>query len=345
MTIAALAPFRKQPALRPVEDDFSELYRQYHPQLIRYVTHHFGPRDADEITQEALTRALRSMERNRSEAETWAWLVRVARNVAHDLARARRICEATDDDTMLANDLPDDSLLPEPAALLDERRRLVRRALKSLPATQRQILVLYEVDELNCPAIARLVGSNESAVRKALQRARTRFAAEMRALSGGALSVGFWLRGLRRRAVKVLPAASASTALVAVVGTMAVTVAVQPPAQRELHPRLAPPAASSISADASDLPRRVQARPDRAAGSTDTSTADASRTRVQPPPATKPDAVVRIPRTPLSGGSEPTQMRIRIPLPTGHEIEWFVAYDPEDDSGPLCTTHEYVQCV
>lgn len=247
MTIAALVPLRAEPAPQPVEDDFTDLYRQYRPQLLRYVTHHFGPRDADEIAQEALTRALRSLDRNRSEAETWAWLVRVARNVAHDLARARRICDATDDDTVLASDAHDDTVLPEPAALLDEKRRLVRSALKMLPPSQRRILVLYEVDELNCPAIARLVGSTEDAVRKALQRARRRFAAEVRALGGGTCgSVAWWLRGLRRRSLKAMPAASASTAIVALVGTVAITVSGgQPAPHRELTPELTSPVAAS----------------------------------------------------------------------------------------------------
>ena len=133
MTIAALAPFRSEPVRRPIDDEFSRLYRHYRPQLFRYITHHFGCRDADEITQEALTRALRSMDTNRTEAETWAWLIRVARNVAHDIARSRRICDATEDGAMPADDVCDDTILPEPAALLDEKRRLVRHALKELP--------------------------------------------------------------------------------------------------------------------------------------------------------------------------------------------------------------------
>ena len=245
MTIAALAPYPTPAHPAEDHDDFSVLYRLYRPQLLRYITHHFGGRDADEITQEALTRALRSMDRDRSEAETWAWLIRVARNVAHDLARARRICESTDDDAVLANDVADDGILPEPAALLDERRRLVRRALKTLPPSQRRILVLYEVDELNCPAIARLMGSTEDAVRKALQRARRRFAAEVRAIGGGVCgSVGFWAGVLRRRA-KVVPAASASTLVVALAGSAVLTVVSGAPQLRDLAPGYSTRAATS----------------------------------------------------------------------------------------------------
>jgi RNA polymerase sigma-70 factor (ECF subfamily) len=313
VTIAALAPFRTEPAPRPVDDDFSGLYRHYRPQLLRYVTHHFGPRDADEITQESLTRALRAMDRDRSEAETWAWLVRVARNVAHDLARSRRICETTDDDMLLANDVADDAILPEPAALLDEKRRLVRRALKTLPPSQRRILVLYEVDELNCPAIARLVGSTEDAVRKALQRARRRFAAEVRALGGGgaAGSVVWLLRGLRRRPVKTVPAASASTAICALVGSAVLTVTGGSIAPTLLSPDLVRPA--SASAAERELGPAGTAAP---AGAATTRTAAASgETATTPPTMATDGTLVFVPRTPFSPGAKETRVRLTVHVP------------------------------
>lgn len=345
MTIAALAPYRSAPVRRQVDDDtFSDLYRQYRPQLLRYITHHFGPRDADEITQEALTRALRSMDRDRTEAETWAWLIRVARNVAHDLARGRRICEATDDDAVLVNDVADDTALPEPAALLNERRRLVRTALKTLPPSQRRILVLYEVDELNCPAIARLVGSTEDAVRKALQRARRRFAAEVRALGGGtAGSVVFWLRGLRRRSFSTVPAAS-SAALCAIVGGVALTVTVQPAVPQELSPRLAPPMSVSTSQyDATDgasvrrtAPVRVSTASSAAAPETrgDGRGVDTGKAA----PAIK----LPTPTTPFSPGQRTT---LRTPTVHTSQGDVYVSYELETGERPgLVCSLESVEC-
>ncbi|HWL37276.1 MAG TPA: sigma-70 family RNA polymerase sigma factor [Frankiaceae bacterium] len=345
MTIAALAPYRSAPVRRHVEDDtFSDLYRQYRPQLFRYITHHFGPRDADEITQETLTRALRAMDRDRTEAETWAWLIRVARNVAHDLARGRRICEATDDDTVLVNDVADDTVLPEPAALLNERRRLVRTALKTLPPSQRRILVLYEVDELNCPAIARLVGSTEDAVRKALQRARRRFAAEVRALGGGtAGSVVFWLRGLRRRSFSAVPAAS-SAALCAIVGGVALTVTVQPAVPHELSPRLAPPMAVSTpeydAADVASVRRTAPVRVRTASSVTATETRGDGRGGDTGKAA--PKVALPIPETPFSPGQRTTIVTPRVETPVG---DVYTAYEMEMDRRPgLVCTVDAIEC-
>lgn len=342
MTIAALAPFRSAPVRRPVDDDFSRLYRQYRPQLLRYITHHFGPRDADEITQEALTRALRLMDTDRTEAETWAWLVRVARNVAHDMARARRLCESTDDDTVLANDVVDDAALPEPAALLNERRRLVRNALKELPPSQRRILVLYEVDELNCPAIARLVGSTEDAVRKALQRARRRFAAEVRALGGGtAGSFAFWLRGLRRRSVKAAPAAS-STALCALVGTVALTVSIQPTTPMELSPRVAPPVASS--APEHELGPAGAVRKVAAATSARSAAVRGPGATVTKPSDDGRKGLVVIPTTPFSPGAKSTRVRVIVYVPFHGQQEIHNEYTPSEADGVVCSLDVAVEC-
>jgi RNA polymerase sigma-70 factor (ECF subfamily) len=336
VTNAALAQLPGEELSTPAEDDFSGLYRTYHPQLFRYVTHHFGLRDADEITQESLTRALRSLERGRSAGETWAWLIRVARNVAHDLARARRVCDATDDETVLRNDPHDDTVLPEPAALLDERRRIVRRALTELPPGQRRILVLYEVDELPCPAIARLVGSTEDAVRKALQRARRRFAREIRSLGGGVFGSAVGLlrlvRPLRRR-VRGLPTVSASTAMCALAGTFALTVAIHPATPVETPSYGEVVASRTHGVDPRETVANARAAATRAMA------ARSAALRV-PQAGTQgggSTALLRVPQTPLSPGRRTVLVHevVDVPVvgPVVVEDELYVG----EGHGPVCS--------
>jgi RNA polymerase sigma-70 factor (ECF subfamily) len=308
VSTALVEPIPDEPS-HCTDDEFTGLYRRYHPQLLRYVTAHFGPRDADEIAQEALTRALRSLDRARTEAETWAWLVRVARNLACDHARARRLCETTDDDGVLHVRPVEEAAQPEPALLLDERRGLVRRALKSLPPSQRRILVLYEVDELNCPTIAQLVGSTEYAVRKALQRARRSFAAEVRALGGASGAVVWGLRlGFRRRP-RGLSALTASTALCAVAGTFAFSVLVDPPSHT-VRPRLSDPVASATVELDHHLLRAMTART-AGAGSAGGAGHGARGAAVTPGGT---DGRLAVPRTPLSPGQR-TNLHYAVDVP------------------------------
>jgi RNA polymerase sigma-70 factor (ECF subfamily) len=314
------------------DDEFTGLYRRYHPQLVRYVTCHFGPRDADEIAQEALTRALRSLDRARTEAETWAWLVRVARNLACDFARSRRLCEATDDDGVLYVTPVEEAAQPEPALLLNERRGLVRRALKSLPPSQRRILVLYEVDELTCPTIARLVGSTEYAVRKALQRARRSFAAEVRALGGGAGSVVWGLKVAFRRRPRGISALTASTALCAFAGSVVLAVTVDA-APHAVRPRLSEPVASTTT-DIDQVGLHFAALRASAVRS-----AGGSRPGVRPSGAAGPGGGVRqvgvvVPKTPISPGQR-TSVRYGVFVP----FVGTVSYESEivtEGNGVVC---------
>jgi RNA polymerase sigma-70 factor (ECF subfamily) len=313
------------------DDDFTDLYRRYHPQLLRYVTAHFGPRDADEIAQESLTRALRALDRRRTEAETWAWLVRVARNLACDHARSRRLCEATDDDTVLHDTPIDETAQPEPALLLDERRGLVRRALKSLPPSQRRILVLYEVDELNCPTIAQLVGSTEYAVRKALQRARRSFAAEVRALGGGASGLVWALRTAFRRRPRGLSALTASTALCAVAGSLVLSVTLDPAQPHTAHPSLAEPVASATVDGGHGGVRYAILR---LAGARSGAVGGGARAAQVAGGGTAGRAVgIRIPRTPLSPG-EKSSFRYEVDVPMVGRVGWehTTVTEPGDDT-------------
>lgn len=328
MSTALVEPLPGEPS-HCTDDDFTDLYRRYHPQLLRYVTAHFGPRDADEIAQEALARALRALDRRRTEPETWAWLVRVARNLACDHARSRRLCEATDDATVLHDAPIEETAQPEPALLLNERRGLVRRALKSLPPSQRRILVLYEVDELNCPTIAQLVGSTEYAVRKALQRARRSFAAEVQALGGGASALIWGLRTAFRRRPRGLSALTASTAICAIAGSVVLTVTVNP-APQVLHPGLAEPVASATAESGHGGVRYAILR---LAGAGPTR-GGASRA-VGKPSGSGTDGTVgiRIPRTPLSPG-EKSSWAYEVDVPLVGPVGWehTTVTEPGDDT-------------
>jgi len=52
--------------------------------------------------------------------------------------------------------------------------KAVLRELEKLPRTERQVLLLSTVEELETPEVAKVLGRSESAVRALLFRARTR---------------------------------------------------------------------------------------------------------------------------------------------------------------------------
>ena len=98
------------------DEVFARLYERWHPALLAYVRRHFGPRDAEEITQETLARAYELLDLSRETRRQWGWLIVVARNIAADMGRHRKLCDVTETDLVYAQDDPHDVEQP----LLDE---------------------------------------------------------------------------------------------------------------------------------------------------------------------------------------------------------------------------------
>jgi RNA polymerase sigma-70 factor, ECF subfamily len=128
--------------------------------------------DARDLVQETFLRAARhaaSVPEGASHEE--AWLVRVMINVARD--RWRQIAVRQRGATEIANGTLDRSD-PESALLA---RSMIWQALQRLPPRRRAILVLYEIDGVAIPAIARLLGVAAVTVRWHLSVGRRELAA------------------------------------------------------------------------------------------------------------------------------------------------------------------------
>ncbi len=118
--------------------------------------------DADEISQEALVRAI-----EHQPAEPRPWLYKVAANLARDQLRRRRRTPYRG------------PWLPEPIA--DVETAIARHevasmalliAMERLPPTQRAVLVLRDVMELDTAETAAMLGMTEANVRVSHHRAR-----------------------------------------------------------------------------------------------------------------------------------------------------------------------------
>ena len=128
--------------------------------------------DARDLVQETFLRAARhaaSVPEGVDHEE--AWLVRVMINVARD--RWRQLAVRKRGATEIANGTGDRSD-PESALLA---RSIIWQALQRLPPRRRAILVLYEIDGVAIPAIARLLGVAAVTVRWHLSIGRRELAA------------------------------------------------------------------------------------------------------------------------------------------------------------------------
>ena len=139
--------------------------------------------DAEDVTQDAMLTVLTSLHKYRPRPETRfaAWVTTIAVNTARRRFRRRRP-ELTA--TGELPDTPGDDADPADALDRARQRRALLIALAELPDREREIVSLRYGAELNATEIGTAVGVEAAAVRKMLERTRTRLGARIEALLG-----------------------------------------------------------------------------------------------------------------------------------------------------------------
>ena len=156
-------------AIHREPEAFSELYLQYRQSVLRHVYYLVGNlEEADDITSETFLRAWKAIERFEDRGiSIQAWLLKIAYNLGNQHLRRRR-------PTVTVKDIDDvlfDDNAPEVAAERSMEMRALGRALLSLPAIQRKVVVLRFLNELRYEEIEAIVGKSNGALRVIQHRA------------------------------------------------------------------------------------------------------------------------------------------------------------------------------
>lgn len=133
--------------------------------------------EADDLSQEAIARAIERADDLDDPATVEGWLFRIATTVCLDhLRRERRTRTLTElVDPVAFDDVPA-SLAADPEAtvlLRDDVRLAVVAALQHLAPKQRAVLLLHDVCGLPLADVAGTIGTNANAAKATLHRART----------------------------------------------------------------------------------------------------------------------------------------------------------------------------
>lgn len=158
---------------------FIALTRPYHERLMRVAMTLCHDQDqAADLTQEALARAFAAFHRFRPGAPVFPWLVRILRNFYLDERRSARSRRELAEH-QLVGDGPGpleqaQTTAPTPLAAAEQAQLVswVQQELAALPAAQRLVLVLCDVEELTYQEVAEVVDSPVGTVRSRLARAR-----------------------------------------------------------------------------------------------------------------------------------------------------------------------------
>ena len=140
------------------------------PRLLRLACAWCGDRHlAEDLTQEALTRALRTSSALRDPRALEGWLMAILNNVWRDHLRRSKGVEDIDDwAETLVSDGPGPEANIEDQQLVDE----VRAQVAALPLGQRQVLTLVDLEERTYAEVAEILAIPVGTVMSRLSRAR-----------------------------------------------------------------------------------------------------------------------------------------------------------------------------
>lgn len=155
-------------------DSLGILVARWEQPLFRFVMRLVGRDDeARDVCQETFLRVLDRARHYRPGAKFSTWMYQIALNLCRDRARRHRRW-----DRILVRSRPmDEDPVFEPTAVAptdeqpeavleaEERREAVRRALDTLPAEQREVVVLKEYEGLKFREIAEVLGLPESTIK------------------------------------------------------------------------------------------------------------------------------------------------------------------------------------
>ncbi|MBI5509763.1 MAG: sigma-70 family RNA polymerase sigma factor [Deltaproteobacteria bacterium] len=158
-------------------DAFRTIVVRYQPKLYAIALRMLGDRhEAEDVVQEALTKAYVALHRYDPSRPFSTWLYRIAVNACVDRSRKRRREVAVPDLEPATTPIGSDRL--EQAEII----RAVEHALGALPPDYRAVLVLRDIEGLSYAEIAQILSGSIAALKIRVVRGRAMLAAVLKKL-------------------------------------------------------------------------------------------------------------------------------------------------------------------
>ncbi len=153
-------------------DAFTHLYEETHLIIFRYVYGLSGGpfQEVEDLTAETYERAWKMRQRFQGDEQAaLGWLLRIARNLAVDLFRRRKVRDG--DENLQIELLVDSNILPEVNVIIREQIEILWRLLGRLPEGVREMIVLRYMLGWQIRQVGAYLHMNENSVSVTISRA------------------------------------------------------------------------------------------------------------------------------------------------------------------------------
>lgn len=166
---------------------FTALYDKFYPQVFKtafgYLNNNF---DADEIVQDVFIEVHRSVGRFNHKSGLSTWIYRITVNKSLDRLRFQKSAKRFsffsailfNEDNRLTENIADTSNHGLDADN-KELEKIIRKAMDTLPETQRTAFVLTQVEDLSGKEVAEIMKTTGKAVESLIQRAKANLRKEL----------------------------------------------------------------------------------------------------------------------------------------------------------------------
>ena len=139
------------------ECEFSNIYKEYYPKIIQYLTRIAGPNVAEDMAQDVFDRICRNLGGFKGNSKLSTWIYRIATNTAIDRLKSASYKQTLDStplrdtsgfDNRNAHS-PSGPLSPDQAVIRKEMGNCVTEYIDNLPLNYKTALVLSELKDLS----------------------------------------------------------------------------------------------------------------------------------------------------------------------------------------------------
>ena len=158
---------------------FSDLVKKYQKSVHALAWRKIGDfHIAEEITQDTFLQAHNKLSTLKNPSQFAGWLYVIADRRCKAWFRKKKLrtqsLEATSVETLEKAAYADYACEQREDAAVENRRKIVQKLMEKLPESERTVMVLHYLGEMNCAEISKFLGVSPNTVKSRLQRARER---------------------------------------------------------------------------------------------------------------------------------------------------------------------------
>ena len=153
-----------------LEQQIRNTYRMYFRDVYQFLLYFTGDEHgAEDLTQEVFLKVLKSMPRFEERSSLKTWILRIAKHVAIDEYRRRRLSIVFGNN--LLKRMPSRDRQPEEALQAKEEQEYIERAMLGLKPKYRMVVILRGLKEYSVKETADILGCSEAKVKVDFHRA------------------------------------------------------------------------------------------------------------------------------------------------------------------------------